>query len=63
MASATAVEARFYEDDLGSLYFIGSDKNGRPPGVSAQKLIDLGAYDAQADRERPRMADFFSLNE
>jgi len=32
-------------------------------GVSAQKLIDLGAHDAQADGERPTMADVFSLNE
>ncbi|CAL9020092.1 unnamed protein product, partial [Prunus brigantina] len=34
MASANVVEARFYEDDLGPLYFTGSDKNGRPTGVS-----------------------------
>ncbi|CAL8174641.1 unnamed protein product [Prunus armeniaca] len=62
MASANAVEVRFYEDDLGPLYFTGSNKNGQPTGVSAQKLIDLGAYDAQTDAERPTMADFFSLN-
>ncbi|KAL6273093.1 hypothetical protein ACE6H2_023785 [Prunus campanulata] len=63
MASANAVEARFYEDDLGPLYFTGSDMNGRPTGVSAKKLIDLGAHDAQADGERPTMSDFFSLND
>ncbi|CAL8163321.1 unnamed protein product [Prunus armeniaca] len=42
MASADAVEAKFYEDDIGPLYFIGPDRNGRPMGVSAQKLIYLG---------------------
>ncbi|KAL6276909.1 hypothetical protein ACE6H2_020510 [Prunus campanulata] len=63
MASANAMEAMFYDDDLGPLYFAGSDRNGRPTGVSAKKLIDLGAHDAQADRERPTMSDFFSLNE
>ncbi|CAL2270800.1 unnamed protein product [Prunus armeniaca] len=63
MASANAVEAKFYEDDIGPLYFTGSNKNGRPTGVSAQKLIDLGAHDAQADGERPIIDDFFSLNE
>ncbi|CAL2277123.1 unnamed protein product [Prunus armeniaca] len=62
MASANAVEARFYKDDLGPLYFTGSNKNGQPTGVSAQKLIDLGAYDAQTDGECPTMVDFFSLN-
>ncbi|KAL6284484.1 hypothetical protein ACE6H2_015413 [Prunus campanulata] len=61
--SANAVEARFYEDDLGPLYFTGSDMNGRPTGVSAKKLIDLGAHDAQADGERPTLSDFFSLND
>ncbi|BFG30708.1 hypothetical protein CerSpe_169820 [Prunus speciosa] len=54
MASANAVEARFYEDDLSPLYFMGSDKNGRPTGVSAQKLIDLGAHNAQADGGAPQ---------
>ncbi|CAL2229158.1 unnamed protein product [Prunus armeniaca] len=63
MASANAVEARFYEDDLSPLYFTGSDKNGRPMRVSTQKLIDLGPHDAQADGEHHTMADFFSLNE
>ncbi|CAL8993663.1 unnamed protein product [Prunus brigantina] len=63
MASANVVEAKFYEDDIGPLYFTGSDKNGRPTGVSAQKLIDLWAHDAQADGEHPTIADFFSLNE
>ncbi|CAL8112716.1 unnamed protein product [Prunus armeniaca] len=52
MASANVVEAKFYEDDIGPLYFTRSDRNGRPTGVSAQKLIDLGAHDAQADREK-----------
>ncbi|CAL2257736.1 unnamed protein product [Prunus armeniaca] len=52
MASTNAVKAKFYEDDIGPLYFTRSNKNDRPTGVSAQKLIDLGAHDAQADGEQ-----------
>ncbi|CAL2277989.1 unnamed protein product [Prunus armeniaca] len=63
MASANTVEARFYEDDLGLLYFTRSDKNGRLTGVSAQKSIGLGAHDFQAEGECPTMNDFFSINE
>ncbi|BFG30748.1 hypothetical protein CerSpe_170220 [Prunus speciosa] len=63
LASANAMEARFYENDLCPLYFMGSDMNGRPTRVSAKKLIDLGTHDAQADGERPTMSGFFSLNE
>ncbi|CAL2265471.1 unnamed protein product [Prunus armeniaca] len=46
MASANDVEAKFYEDDIRTLYFMMSNRNGRPTRVSAQKLIDLGAHDA-----------------
>lgn len=63
MASANAVEARFYEDNLGPLYFTKSDKNGWPMGVSAQELIDLGARDVQADAEHPTIVEVFYLDE
>ncbi|CAL9012375.1 unnamed protein product, partial [Prunus brigantina] len=42
IVQANVMEAKFYEDDIGPLYFTGPDRNGRPTGVSAQKLIDLG---------------------
>ncbi|CAL9000921.1 unnamed protein product, partial [Prunus brigantina] len=45
MAPANAMEAKFYEDDIGPLYFTRLDRTGRPTRVSAQKLIDLGAHD------------------
>ncbi|CAL9025004.1 unnamed protein product [Prunus brigantina] len=33
-------EARYYHDDLGPFTFLGVNQNGRPHGVTAQRLIE-----------------------
>ncbi|CAL2278726.1 unnamed protein product [Prunus armeniaca] len=35
MVPANAMEADFYDDDIGPLYFTGPNRNGQPTGVSA----------------------------
>ncbi|BBN68382.1 hypothetical protein Prudu_404S000100 [Prunus dulcis] len=40
LPSAMCLEARYYHDDLGPFTFFGVNQNGRPHGVTAQRLIE-----------------------
>ncbi|CAL8175149.1 unnamed protein product [Prunus armeniaca] len=42
LPSAMCFEARYYNDDLGPFTFLEVNQNGRPHGVTAQRLIEDG---------------------
>ncbi|CAL8087072.1 unnamed protein product [Prunus armeniaca] len=46
-------EARYYHDDLGPFTFFGVNQNGRPHGVTAQRLIEDGLANSLGDWNRP----------
>ncbi|GKV32763.1 hypothetical protein SLEP1_g41344 [Rubroshorea leprosula] len=51
MASTNAVEARYYDEDIGTIRFFGMDRYGRPSGITA---CTRSAMDRQTDCERDR---------
>ncbi|CAL8169760.1 unnamed protein product [Prunus armeniaca] len=53
LPSAMCFEARYYHDDLGSFTFLGVNQNGRPHGVTAQRLIEDGLASSLEDWNRP----------
>ncbi|KAI5338072.1 hypothetical protein L3X38_017343 [Prunus dulcis] len=53
LPSAMCFEARYYHDDLGPFTFLGVNKNGRPHGVTAQRLIEDGLAGFLEDCNRP----------
>ena len=53
LPSAMCFEARYYHDDLGPFTFLGVNQNGRPHGVTAQRLIEDGLASSLEDWNRP----------
>ncbi|CAL9012722.1 unnamed protein product [Prunus brigantina] len=53
LLSAMCFEARYYHDDLGPFTFLGVNQNGRPHGVTAQRLIEDGLASSLEDWNRP----------
>ncbi|CAL2259900.1 unnamed protein product [Prunus armeniaca] len=53
LPSAMCFEARYYHDDLGAFTFLGVNQNGRPHGVTAQRLIEDGLTNSLEDWNRP----------
>ncbi|KAI5338468.1 hypothetical protein L3X38_017739 [Prunus dulcis] len=53
LPSAMCLEARYYHDDLGPFTFFGVNQNGRPHGVTAQRLIEEGLASSLEDWNRP----------
>ncbi|BBN68129.1 hypothetical protein Prudu_293S000200 [Prunus dulcis] len=53
LPSAMCLEARYYHDDLGPFTFFGVNQNGRPHGVTAQRLIEEGLANSMEDWNRP----------
>ncbi|CAL9012421.1 unnamed protein product [Prunus brigantina] len=53
LPSALCFEAMYYHDDLGPFTFFGVNQNGRPRGVTAQKLIEEGLASFLEDWNRP----------
>ncbi|CAL2229300.1 unnamed protein product [Prunus armeniaca] len=53
LSSAMCFEARYYYDDLGPFTFLGVNQNGRPHGVTAQRLIEDGLASSREDWNRP----------
>ncbi|GKV32761.1 hypothetical protein SLEP1_g41342 [Rubroshorea leprosula] len=51
VASTNAVEARYYDEDIGTIRFFGMDRYGRPSGITA---CTRSAMDRQTDCERDR---------
>ncbi|CAL9005224.1 unnamed protein product, partial [Prunus brigantina] len=49
LPSAMCFEARYYHDDLGPFTFLGVNQNGRPHGVTAQRLIEDGLASSLED--------------
>ncbi|CAL8164900.1 unnamed protein product [Prunus armeniaca] len=55
---AMCCEARYYHDDLGPFTFFGVNQNGRPHGVTAQRLIEEGLTNSLEDWNRPFVLNF-----
>ncbi|CAL2255973.1 unnamed protein product [Prunus armeniaca] len=53
LPSAMCFEARYDYDDLGPFTFLGVNQNGRPHGVTAQRLIEDGLASSLEDWNRP----------
>ncbi|CAL2240286.1 unnamed protein product [Prunus armeniaca] len=53
LPSAMCFEARYYHDDIGPFTFLGVSQNGRPHGVTAQRLIEDGLASSLEDWNRP----------
>ena len=56
MVTANAVEARYYDDDIGLIKFFGKTRFGRPAGVTAvkdQMILQLLAEEACEEMNRP----------
>ncbi|CAL9024615.1 unnamed protein product [Prunus brigantina] len=53
LPSAMCFEARYYHDDLGPFTFFGVNQNGRPHGVTAQRLIENGLASSLEDWNKP----------
>ncbi|CAL8174732.1 unnamed protein product [Prunus armeniaca] len=49
---ALCFKAMYYHDDLGPFTFFGVNQNGRPHGVTAQKLIEEGLVGSLEDWNR-----------
>ncbi|CAL8117903.1 unnamed protein product [Prunus armeniaca] len=58
LPSAMCCEARYYHDDLGPFTFFGVNQNGRPHGVTAQRLIEEGLTNSLEDCNRPFVLNF-----
>ncbi|CAL2239430.1 unnamed protein product [Prunus armeniaca] len=58
LPSAMCCEARYYHDDLGPFTFFGVNQNGRPHGVTAQRLIEEGLTNSLEDWNRPFVLNF-----
>ncbi|CAL9028991.1 unnamed protein product [Prunus brigantina] len=46
-------QSLYYHDDLGPFTFLGVNQNGRPHGVTAQRLIEDGLASSLEDWNRP----------
>ena len=57
LPSAMCFEARYYHDDLGPFTFLGVNQNGRPHGVTAQRLIEEGLASSLEDWNRLSCAE------
>ncbi|CAL2237829.1 unnamed protein product [Prunus armeniaca] len=57
---ALCFEARYYHDDLGPFIFFGINQNGRPHGVTAQRLIEEGLAGSLEDWNRPLALNLLS---
>ncbi|CAL8115815.1 unnamed protein product [Prunus armeniaca] len=55
---AMCFEARYYHDDLGPFTFLGVNQNGRPYGVTAQRLLEDGLTNSLEDWNRPFVLNF-----
>ncbi|CAL8152481.1 unnamed protein product [Prunus armeniaca] len=53
LPSAMCFEARYYHDELGPFTFLEVNQNGRPHGVTAQRLIEDGLASSLEDWKRP----------
>ncbi|CAL8163074.1 unnamed protein product [Prunus armeniaca] len=53
LPSTMCFDARYYHDDLGPFTFLGVNQNGRPHGVTAQRLIEDGLASSLEDWNRP----------
>ncbi|CAL8105371.1 unnamed protein product [Prunus armeniaca] len=53
LPSAMYFEVRYYHDDLGPFTFLRVNQNGRPHGVTAQRLIEDGLASSLEDWNRP----------
>ncbi|CAL2257099.1 unnamed protein product [Prunus armeniaca] len=62
LPSAMCCEARYYHDDLGPFTFFGVNQNGRPHGVTAQRLIEEGLTNSLEDWNRPFVLNFQSAD-
>ncbi|CAL2266095.1 unnamed protein product [Prunus armeniaca] len=62
LPSAMCCEARYYHDDLGPFTFFGVNQNGRPHGVTAQRLIEEGLTNSLEDWNRPFVLNFQSTD-
>ncbi|XP_016648309.1 PREDICTED: uncharacterized protein LOC103327103 [Prunus mume] len=51
LPSAMCCEARYYHDDLGPFTFFGVNQNGRPHGVTTQRLIEEGQEEEELQEE------------
>lgn len=58
-ASANAIDAQYYEEDIGCSEIQREDGTGRIIRITMRRALALGADKVHEDSERPALADLF----
>ncbi|GKV13619.1 hypothetical protein SLEP1_g24610 [Rubroshorea leprosula] len=51
-ANTHLVEARYYEEDIGTIQFFGMDRHGKPIGITACSRLSLSKHVVEEEREK-----------
>lgn len=44
LVNANFAEARYYDDDIGPIIFLGMDKDGKPTSLTTSRLVVTDAF-------------------